>query len=135
MPASPPPGFARYEDSGDFLALVGPVYARSEADGRVFAVRIEERHRNAAGAAHGGLLMTLADSTLGRAIREDADDEAVPVTVSLTTDFLRPVAVDDWVEARATVERLGGRLAFADCSVRADGDEVVRARAVFAVRS
>jgi hypothetical protein len=29
---------------------------------------------------------------------------------------------------------LGVRLAFPDCSLRADGEEVVRARAVFAVR-
>jgi hypothetical protein len=36
---------------------------------------------------------------------------------------------------QAEVERLTGRLAFGDCSVRADGEEIVRARAVFAVRS
>lgn len=54
-------------------------------------------------------------------------------TVSLTTDFLRPGPRGAWLEVRAEVERLTGRLAFGDCSVGADGEEIVRARAVFAV--
>ncbi len=33
------------------------------------------------------------------------------------------------------LDRFGGRLAFGDCSVRVDDEEIVRARAVFAVRS
>jgi len=41
----------------------------------------------------------------------------------------------DWVETHTDVERLGRTLAFADCSLKVDGREVVRARAVFAVVS
>jgi hypothetical protein len=37
------------------------------------------------------------------------------------------------VEARTEVERLGGTLAFADCSLTVEGREIVRGRAVFAV--
>ena len=59
----------------------------------------------------------------------------VTATVSLTTDYLRPAPSGAWLEARTAVERMGGRLAFADCSVTADGREAVRARAVFAVRA
>jgi acyl-coenzyme A thioesterase PaaI-like protein len=55
------------------------------------------------------------------------------VTVSLTTDYLKAVEVDDWVEAHTEVEKAGETLAFADCSLVVDGREVVRARAVFAV--
>ena len=33
------------------------------------------------------------------------------------------------------MDRLGGSLAFADCSIPADGEGVVRARAAFAVRA
>jgi len=35
------------------------------------------------------------------------------------------------VQATTKVERLGGRLAFVDCSLRVADREVVRARAVF----
>ena len=135
MPAPPPPGFEPYEDSGDFLELIGPVQFRDDGDERVFGLRIEDRHRNAAGAAHGGLLATLVDFSLGRAINAALGDDAGAVTVSLTTDYLGPAKPGDWVEARTEVERVGGTLAFADCSLAVDGREVVRGRAVFAVLS
>lgn len=133
--AHPPAGFERFGEAGDFLELVGPVYARGEGDERILGLRIEHRHRNAAGAAQGGLLATLVDFALGRAIQVGIDGDGAPVTVSLTTDFLRPVRVGDWVEAHTEVERVAGKLAFADCSLKVDGGEVVRGRAVFAVLS
>jgi acyl-coenzyme A thioesterase 13 len=128
MAEAPPAGFTPLDDPGPLLETVGPVLAH--ADGRL-GLRAERRHLNWAGTVHGGLLATLADTALGRAIREDAEDHAV--TVSLTTDYLGPAKEGDWIELRAEVERVGGRLAFGDCAVTVDGKEVVRARAVFAV--
>ena len=128
----PPPGFSPVDDPGPFLELVGPVLAREDGDAPTLGLRVEERHLNAAGTAQGGLLATLADFALGRAVRARADD-ARSATVSLTADFLGPVGLGEWVEARTEVERLGGRLAFVDCFLRVGEREVVRARAVFAV--
>ena len=132
--ASVPAGFEPYENAGAFLDHVGPLYVRA-SDG-VVGVRVEERHLNAGGSAMGGFLATVVDAALGRAIRAAAhhDDPAV-ATVSLTTDFLRPGPAGAWIEARTSVEQLGGKLAFADCSLRAGDEEIVRARAVFAVRT
>ncbi|MGI8557624.1 MAG: PaaI family thioesterase [Solirubrobacteraceae bacterium] len=48
-------------------------------------------------------------------------------------DASPPAQLGTWLEARARVEKLGGRLAFAHCSVTADDHKVVRARAVFSV--
>ena len=134
MGDEPPADFSRFEASGDFLELIGPVHVRGEGEEAVFGLRVQERHRNVAGAAHGGLLATLVDFSLGRAIAHGLD-EGAPATVSLTTDFLGPAQVGDWLEAHTRVERLGGTLAFADCSVQVEGREVVRGRAVFAVLS
>jgi uncharacterized protein (TIGR00369 family) len=125
-----PDGFAPLEEGGPFIDLVGPVYARGEGAERVLALRVEERHRNIAGKAHGGLLATLVDFSLGRAV---AAADAAGVTVSLTTDYLKAVEAGDWVEAHTEVEKAGETLAFADCSLTVEGREVVRARAVFAV--
>ena len=130
-----PPGFSPFEASGPFLEHVGPVYVRSLGERRVLGLRVDERHCNPGGAAHGGLLATLVDFALGRAVHAGAEGQGMPVTVSLTTDFLGPVAVGDWVEAHTEVERLGKTLAFADCSLSVDGREVVRGRGVFAVLS
>jgi uncharacterized protein (TIGR00369 family) len=122
-------GFTRLEGLGPHLDAVGPLFER---DG-VLGLEVQERHLNAAGTCHGGLLATLVDSALGRAVRGELDEGGRPATVSLTTDYLGAVEEGDWVEARAEVERLGGSLAFADCSLRVGEREVVRARAVFAV--
>jgi uncharacterized protein (TIGR00369 family) len=123
MPFEPVP------DPGPFLEHVGPVLA----DGDVIALRIGPQHLNRAGAAQGGLLATLVDFALGRAIHATAESRAV--TVSLTTDYLGAANEGDLVEARTGVERLGGTLAFADCSLTVEGREIVRGRAVFAVLS
>jgi acyl-coenzyme A thioesterase 13 len=127
-----PGGFERFDGGADFMELIGPVYARGDGSARVLGLRVEDRHRNAGGVAHGGLLATLVDFALGRAIEADADDDQPRMTVSLTTDFLRAVETGSWVEAHTRVERLGGTLAFAECSLVVEGDEVVRGRAVFA---
>jgi len=128
-----PPGFSPLPDPGPFLEHVGPVQV--SADAAILGLRAEPHHLNANGTVMGGLLATLVDAALAAGIRRDAEDEVQIATVSLTTDYLRAAPAGSWLEARTEVERLGGRLAFADCSVRADGEEVVRARAVFAVRS
>jgi uncharacterized protein (TIGR00369 family) len=128
-----PPGSSPYTSSGAFFELVGPVHVRGEGDERVFALRVEERHGNLGGSAHGGLLAALVDFALGRAIGAETGEDGAPATVSLTTDFLRLVRPGDWVEAHTEVERIGRTLAFADCSLTVEGREVVRGRAVYAV--
>ena len=128
-----PAGFAPLTDAGAFVEHVGSLYERRD-DG-VIGARVEARHLNVAGTAMGGFLATLVDVAFGRAIRAEADGDSAVATVSLTTDYLRPGPEGAWLEVHAEVERLTGRLAFGDCSVRADGEEIVRARAVFAVRS
>ena len=125
-----PDGFAPFEEGGDYIGLIGPPYARGEGEARVFGLLVEERHQNVIGKAHGGLLATLADFALGRAV---AAAGPPGVTASLTIDYMKAVAVGDWIEAHTEVEKAGDTLAFADCSLTVDGREVVRARAVFAV--
>lgn len=128
-----PGGFATYEDQGPFLEHVGPIQVRDEGDERTFGLQAEERHANHRGTVQGGLLSTFADFAVGRAIEADADDGKPRATASLTVDFLKPANPGDWIEAKARVDRVGGTLAFADCSLTVDGAEIVRARAVFVV--
>jgi len=41
-------------------------------------------------------------------------------------------AVPDWIESEVRIQRIGARLAFADCYLLADGVRIVRASAIFA---
>jgi uncharacterized protein (TIGR00369 family) len=128
-----PEGFETYDNQGPFLEHVGPVHVRGAGEELVFALRAEDRHANHRGTVQGGLLSTFADFAVGRAIEADADDGKPRATASLTVDFLKPANPGDWIEARARVDRVGGTLAFADCSLTVEGAEIVRARAVFVV--
>ena len=123
----PPPDFTPH-DAGPFPERAGPLWV--DGAGERLGLRVRAHHLNRGGTAHGGLLATLVDTAMGHAVRGVAEAESA-ATVSLTTDFLGPADEGDWVEARTKVERVGGRLAFVDCSVRGEGREVVRARGVF----
>ena len=128
-----PEGFAPFPDQGPFLEHVGPIHVR-EGDGPpILGVRAEERHVNHRGTVQGGLLSTFADFALGRAIGYDATDDHERATVSLTVDFLKPANPGDWIEARTSVNRVGGTLAFADCALTVGDKDVAQARAVFVV--
>jgi uncharacterized protein (TIGR00369 family) len=116
-----PEGFAPYDEQGPFLEHVGPVHCAGDGGERRFGLRAEERHTNHRGTIQGGLLSTFADFVLGRAIEADADDDKDRATVSLTVDFLKPAEPGDWIESRSRVERVGGTLAFADCSLTVAG--------------
>ena len=126
-----PAGFIPFEKQGPFLEDLGPIQVLEGAEPLVFGLRVQERHTNHRGTVHGGLLSSFADFALGRAIEADAEDGRDRATVSLTVDFLKPVNPGDWLESRTRVERVGSTLAFADCALRVEDREVVRARAVW----
>lgn len=130
-----PPGYVRFDLQGPFLELIGPVHVKEDADELILGLRAEERHANHRGSLQGGLLSTFADFALSRAIEADAADGKDRATVSLTVDFLKAARPGDWIESRTRVDRVGGTLAFADCSLTVEGREIVRARGVWVVAS
>ncbi|MFL5248570.1 MAG: PaaI family thioesterase [Myxococcales bacterium] len=130
-----PEGFARLDRGGPFLASLGALYAKKTEQGLVIAMRIEDRHLNTRGIAHGGMLVTLADSALGIAIATAGQDPSRPrafVTVNLSVDFIASAREGDFVEAHVGIEKLGARLAFATCFLQVGTRRVLRASGVFA---
>jgi uncharacterized protein (TIGR00369 family) len=130
-----PSGFAPFHTvTGGFISLIGPVHVR-EVPGAppVIGLRIAPQHLNLRGIPHGGLLATLADTALGHAINHARGGPLSIVTVSLSTDFLAAARLGDWVEAHVEIERLGQRMAFASCRLRAGERVLLRASGTFAV--
>ncbi|HEY0846220.1 MAG TPA: PaaI family thioesterase [Noviherbaspirillum sp.] len=127
-----PEGFELIDRGSPFLAMIGPVYCKRGADGNlVFGLRVGPQHANVKGLAHGGMLMTLADSALGIAITI-ANNEKPMVTVNLSTDFVEAAHPGDWVEAHVDIQRVGSRLAFANCYLKVGDRRILRASGVFA---
>lgn len=85
----------------------------------------------ARGTAHGGLLMTLADIALGYDLAYSEEPPASLTTANLTADFAGSAGLGDWLEARVDIQKLGGRLAFANAYLTVNDERIVRASAVF----
>ena len=128
-----PEGFkALRRGSSRFLSSLGTLYAQGEGGSIVLGLRIDERHLNTRGVAHGGMLVTLADSALGIVIAMSRKPPYPMVTVNLTTDFADVARAGDWVEARVDVQKIGRRLAFANCHLWVGEKRILRASGIFA---
>ena len=128
-----PPGFkALQRGSSPFLSSLGPLYAKSEGSSVVIGLRIEQKHLNTRGVAHGGMLVTVADSALGIVIAMSRSPPQPMVTVNLTADFADVARAGDWVEARVDVQKMGRRLAFASCHLWVGEKRILRASGIFA---
>jgi uncharacterized protein (TIGR00369 family) len=66
-------------DSGELLAVFKP----------------REEHQSYPGRLHGGIISTILDETIGRAIMIQSDDEVWGVTVDLQIRFKKPVPLDE----------------------------------------
>lgn len=131
-----PEGYAELPLSFGFIRVNGPLYGKREPDGRLrLGFRVEERHCNPMGMAHAGMLVTFADMQLPFGIRfqgEGLADNFMP-TVNLSVDFLGPAKLGAWVEGETEVLRTTRNLAFAQCTVTADGVTALRASGIFKI--
>ena len=127
-----PDAFHRIERLSPFNALVGPLYERRDGDAVSIGLRIEEKHTNSRGVCHGGVLATLADLALGYAMLAKSGDRPGFVTAQLSVDYAGAARTGDWVESKAEIQRIGARLAFANCYLVSNGKPIVRASAIFA---
>jgi uncharacterized protein (TIGR00369 family) len=129
----PPPGFERLKRGGPYMSNLGELYCRRSGNEIVFAMRIEDKHTNMRGIAHGGMLASLADSALGLGLTLYCEGRQSFVTVNLSTDFIDAARPGDWVEAHVEVQKMGKRMAFANCFLQVGAGRILRASGVFAV--
>lgn len=128
---APPEGFHPVGDRGGYDLLIGPFFGKMEYGGMVLAFRCAERHVNGRGVCHGGMIASLADQA-AYAVRVSGGvvDHSL-VTVSLTIDFLRPVARGAWVEVRTRANKHGRNLHFTQFTGTVGDRAVLQASAVF----
>jgi uncharacterized protein (TIGR00369 family) len=136
-PPEVPEGFVPATHGGPYAQELGPFWSRKEERQVTLGLRLQRRHCNSAGAAHGGFLATLADLGLIHAVAVMRERDGHPrhhlTTVSLTVDYIAPAPEGCWLEVRAEVSRLGRNLCFTEGTVLADGERVARVSAVMAV--
>lgn len=69
---------------------------------------------NGLGTLHGGMVNTMMDLVMSMVVYAFSR-ETIPPTVSMTTNYLRPVPMEGYVEIRARLTSLGKRNATAYC--------------------
>lgn len=123
-PAGLPPEAQEIQVVG-FNRFVGPFYRLPDLeDGRTrFAFVIAEKHMNAVGTVHGGMLMAFADVAMSQTARVGTAATGGN-TVSLNCDFVGPGRLGDVVEARARVSRRARTMVFLSADLVA-GDRLL----------
>jgi len=127
--ASPPDGYEPILSNSAFAWENGPIFEKSISGKMHRGFRVAERHINAGGMCHGGMLMTFADILLATGVLEKA---APPfVTVRLTTDFIDAVRLGEWVEGAALCEGVEDGVATVSAVMKAEGRIVGSAYGLF----
>src|SRR5204863_314518 len=126
------PADAENISAGGFNKYVGPLYRLADgADGsRRYAFAVAEKHMNAAGTLHGGMLMTFADLALGQAVW-DATDRVPSVTINMQTQFLKPARVGDMVEVLPELIRKTRSLIFMRGDFKVNGKTIFSASSIW----
>ena len=128
-----PAGYEPLFRTSPFLDATGPWFYRQLPEGFVVGLRVDTRHTNASGTAHGGLIATLADIALGYVTASSQKPPLRMTTTSLGLDFVGTAKVGDWLDAHVSIIKVGSRLAFANAMITADGSPVASTRALFLV--
>ncbi|MBV1798861.1 PaaI family thioesterase [Siccirubricoccus sp. G192] len=126
-----PEGFVPRPVSGGFLRAAGPLWTRPGEDGSRFGLLVQEQHCNGMDMCHGGMLATLADVVLGIGGLERAGLSGFFTTISLNNDFLAPVPLGAWVEARVELLKLTRTMMFVQGVFTVAGKPVLRSSGVF----
>ena len=92
---------------------------------------VDRMHWSSADRLHGGVLFTLLDTALGRAVVSTLDEGRGSTTIESKINFFRPV-LEGRLTADAQVVNRGRRTAYAEGEIRdAEGRLVARATSTF----
>lgn len=127
-----PEGFEPIPRLSPFNSLVGPLYQRRRGDDVSIGVEIEQKHTNSRGTCHGGVLATLADLALGYSMIAKSGGRGDFVTAHLAVDYAGAARPGEFVHSEVEIQRVGSRLAFANCYLVSGDRRIVRASAIFA---
>jgi acyl-coenzyme A thioesterase 13 len=133
MSAIVPPDFSPLFRSSPFLDSLGPLFNKGTGAELVIGFQVQEKHANARGLLHGGVVATLADVALGYALATSTSPPTSMVTASLNVDFVGSAQVGDWIETSVDIQKLGKRLAFATAFIVNKEERIARASGVFLV--
>lgn len=118
-----------------FLEHNGPFYQKKNDDVLIVGLRVLEKHVNGRGFAHAGILMTLADISIGYSAAFSENPPLNLVTISLNNDFMSSAKLGDWLEVHVSISKKGKTLLYASAIILKDKVRVHRSSAIYSVVS
>jgi acyl-coenzyme A thioesterase 13 len=128
-----PTGFAPIFRTSPFLETIGPLYSAGSGASLVIGMRVQQKHTNARGTLHGGVIASVADIALGYGMAMSTNPPTSMVTANLSVDFAGSAQIGDWVETSLDVQKIGSRMAFANVYFSVGCERIARASGVFLV--
>jgi uncharacterized protein (TIGR00369 family) len=123
-----------WAEAAPFYATLGFRFDEVSAGRARLRMDVDQRHLNADGIVHGGLLPALADAAMGSAARTLHGERAQLLTVESSLRYLRAVE-GGRITAEARVVKAGRRVAFMEVDVADSGGELVaRGGATFVIQ-
>ena len=125
-------GFIEFPPLSPFVMLNGPIYARLiEPDDLELGFSVQEKNTNLSGICHGAVLMGLLDSVMGACILYRLSPEYSVVTLSLSTNFLCPARIGDFLVGHATIDGHSKSHVFVTGSLKGPGGVLATATGNF----
>jgi acyl-CoA thioesterase len=118
-------------DTSEFTEQLGVEYLGVQDGSYVIELELREDHMSRAGRAHGGVLFSLLDTALGRAILEHLPQGRGCATVEMKINYFRPIQRGR-VRAQGRMRELTRRLGYAEGEILGpDGKVLARANGTF----
>ncbi len=128
-----PDGFEPIGQADSFIGHVGGLHWRRLADSTQTCLVLERKHTNPIGTAHGGLLMTMLDITLGATAqsRLGHTGEGHPATIQLSTSLMAAAREGELLQGEAQVDAATRTMSFVSGRLHVGGRTVITGSAVF----
>lgn len=128
-----PDGFIPLGQESSFLGHVGGLTWKRSSDRTDTCVLLAPHHLNPNGTAHGGLLLTVLDITLGATVESylGIHPERHPATLQLSCSMLAPAHGGELLFGEAAVDRSTRTVTFVSARLHSGGQTVLTASAVF----
>ncbi len=128
-----PEGFAPAAFSYPIFADTGPYFLKRTDACCIVGMRVRDKHCQARGAAHGGVLATLADVALSLQVHLILQPGQFVTTTSLTTNYVRVAKRGAWIEAHTVLDHLGKRNAHVHGRIIDGDDTLITMSGAFAI--
>jgi uncharacterized protein (TIGR00369 family) len=129
-PSNIPDGFVHVLRA-PFINHVGPILQAVEnpPGTMVLGLQVEKVHTNTMGFTHGGMIATLCDSAMARALHSGLERRTV--TLRMALEYFEPIEKGDFIEAHARLVSHDNEVGHTECTVRVGGRMCARGTAVF----